>query len=120
MRHDGFTLVEVLVALAVVAIALAAAMRSTGQAINTSVALRDRTMALWLAQDRLARHRLDRDWPAADTKDGETEMAGRTWRWREQIITTPEANLRRIEIEIRNVNNPDVLARLVGLLERPS
>jgi general secretion pathway protein I len=106
--------------LAILAIALAAAMRSTGQAIATSTALRERTIALWVAQDRLARHRLARDWPTPDTTDGESDMAGRTWRWREQVITTPEANLRRIEIEIRGPKHPDVLAKLVGLLERPS
>ncbi len=116
----GFTLIEILVALAVLAIALAAVMRAIGQNIDTSVALRDRTMALWVAQNRLALHQLQHDWPAADTTEGDTEMAGRDWHWRQQVAATPDPDLRRIEIDVRAApNGKEVLAHLVGFLRRP-
>lgn len=113
----GFTLVEVLVALAVLAIALAAIMRSLGQAIDTTATLRERNMALWVAQNRLTEHEMRRDWPAVDTIDGDTEMGGERWFWREQVATTPEAEIRRIEITVWRVpDDTHTSARLVGFL----
>jgi general secretion pathway protein I len=119
-RAAGFTLVEILVALAVLAIALAAVMRSITQSIDTSAALRERTMALWVAQNRLATHQLQRDFPSPDSTDGNVTLGGREWRWREQVATTPDADLRRIEIEVRAVNGEQMLGRLTGFLRRPT
>ncbi|MBI3545466.1 MAG: type II secretion system minor pseudopilin GspI [Gammaproteobacteria bacterium] len=114
---DGFTLVEVLVALAVLAIALAALMRAMGQSIDVTAALRERNLALWVAQNRLSQHQMQQDWPSVDTIDGETEMAGEKWTWREQVSTTPEPKMRRLEITIRKTGGgKENLATLVGFL----
>jgi len=53
-----------------------------------------------------------------DTTEGTVEMGGREWRWREQVSSTPEAALRRIEIEVRAGSQTTYAARLVGFLER--
>ena len=117
MSCRGFTLVEVLVALAVLAIALAAVMRAMAQAVDTTVSLRDHSVALWVAQNRLTEHEMRQDWPAADTINGETEMGGEKWYWREQVSTTPEPKIRRIEITVRRTaDSKDTRARLVGYL----
>jgi general secretion pathway protein I len=116
----GFTLVEVLVALAVLAIALTAVYRGFGQDVDLSAALRDRTLALWIAQNRLALHQAERAWPEMDTTEGEAELGGRRWRWRERVSASPEAELRRLEIEILPGTGDEVLARLVGFLRRPA
>jgi len=116
----GFTLIEVLMALTVLAIALAAILRTVGQSIDLTVNLRDRQLASWVAQNRLITHQLQHDWPAATTTDGTTELLGREWRWREQVSTTPEPALKRIEIEIRAATGEQRLARLVGFLEEPN
>jgi general secretion pathway protein I len=116
-RPRGFTLMEVLVALAVLAIALTAVMRTLAQAIDATATLRERHVALWLAQNRLAEHQMRRDWPAADTRDGDIEFNGQKWFWREQVSTTPDAAIRRIEITIRRQSgSEDTQARLVGYL----
>src|SRR5687767_3505702 len=88
-RAAGFTLLEVLVALAVLAVALAAGTRALGQAVDLSAGLRDRSIALWVAQNRLAQHRLRGGWPALEASEGEDEMGGSRWRWREQVSSTP-------------------------------
>lgn len=120
-RQRGFTLVEVLVALAVLAIALTAVMRTLAQAIDATATLRERNVALWVAQNRLAEHQMRRDWPTADTRDGDTEFGGKKWFWREQVSTTPEASIRRIEITIRRqADSQDTQARLVGYLRNNS
>jgi len=115
----GFTLIEVLVALAVLAIALAAVMRAVAQSADTAIALRDRTQAMWVAQDRLREHLLQRDWPSPDTRSGVSQFAGREWQWREQVLATPLKELRRIEIDITAVEGKETLARLVGFLRDP-
>lgn len=118
--QTGFTLIEVLIALAVLAIALAAIMRTVAQSIDLTVELRDRNLALWVAQNRLINHQLLRDWPSPDTTEGVAEMANRRWRWHEQVLTTPEPALRRIEIDVRAEHGEARLAHLVGFLEQPT
>jgi general secretion pathway protein I len=115
----GFTLVEVLVALAVLTIALAAVMRALSQSIDTSASLRDRTIAMWVAQNRLTTHLVERDFPAMDTTDGKVDMAGREWQWREQVMAAPgEPAIRQIHIEVRAASGPQPLAKLVGFLSK--
>ena len=118
-KQTGFLLVEILVALVILAIPLAAITRAVSQAIDTTAALRDRNIAMWVAQDRLTMHRIERDWPSLNTTTGTSEMADRSWRWQEKVISTPIVQLRRVEIEIRDENGPDVLAKLVGFLRDP-
>lgn len=114
----GFTLVEVLVALAILAIALAAVMRVVAQAIDLTAGLRDRTIALGVAQDQLVLHRLKRDWPDLDTYTGTSEQLGRTWRWKQRVVSTPIDTFRRIEIDVSNERD-EVMARLIGFLRKP-
>jgi general secretion pathway protein I len=117
---NGFTLVEVLVALAVLTIALAAVMRGLSQSIDISASLRDRSIAMWVAQNRLTTHQVQRDWPALDTTEGNTDMAGREWHWREQVTAAPgESEMRQIHIEVRLATGQQSLARLVGFLPKP-
>ncbi len=83
-KQTGFLLVEILVALVILAIPLAAITRAVSQAIDTTAALRDRNIAIWVAQDRLTMHRIERDWPSLKTTTGTSEMADRSWRWQER------------------------------------
>lgn len=107
-----------MVALAVLAIALAAVTRAVGQAIDTTAALRDRVIALGIAQDRLARHRMLRDWPDTTTVTGTTDQGARVWDWREEVATTPYPDFRRVEVTVTVAGSKEVLARLVGYVRR--
>ena len=113
-------LVELLVALAILALPLAAITRSMSQAIDNTAALRDRSIALWIAQDQIALHRMRNDWPDVKVTSGTRELAGRNWRWQEQVITTPVAQLRRLEVEVRDAEHPQALAHLVAFLRDPN
>ncbi len=116
----GFMLVELLVALTILALPLAAITRSMSQAIDNTAALRDRSIALWIAQDQIALHRMHHDWPAVKVTSGTRELAGRNWRWQEQVLTTPVAQLRRLEVEVRDAEHTQVLAHLVAFLRDPN
>lgn len=114
----GFTLVEILVALLVLAIALTAAARGLSAAIDTTAALRDRTLARWVAEDQLASLELGREWPALDEKEGDAEMGGRAFHWRQGTSATPVARMRRVEVSVFLPGEDAALARLTGFVEQ--
>ncbi|MBI3898582.1 MAG: type II secretion system minor pseudopilin GspI [Gammaproteobacteria bacterium] len=116
----GFTLIEVLVALAVLAIAMAAALSSVGQSISLSISMRERTVALWVAEERAAHHQLESSvWPGLGTTDGTLDLAGQKWRWHERVYGTETADLRLVDIEVRTVDSEHVLAQLTAALPKP-
>ena len=116
----GFTLVEILVALAIVAIALTAGMRALTQATDSAAALKARTLALWIAQDRLAAAQIATPWPALGNYKGDAQQAGSTFVWQANVTTTPNPAFRRIEIVVAEPQTPDyALARLTGFLGNP-
>ena len=117
-RAGGFTLVEILVALAVLAIALTATARSLGGALDTTAALRDRTLARWVAEDRLAELELRREWPDLDVKEGDADMGGRAFHWRQETSVTPAARMRRVEVSVFLAGTDSMLAKMTGFLQQ--
>ena len=116
-RVRGFTLVEILVALAIVAIALAAGMRALAQATDSAAALKDRTLALWVAQNRLAAAQAASPWPPLGTASGDAEQAGTRFVWQASVTTTPNPAFRRIDITVAAPVAPDyALAKLTGFI----
>ncbi len=116
-RSKAFTLLEVLVALAVIAIALGAAVRLSGDMINTTQNLKQRTVARWIAQNRLNLHLASNDWPAIGSLAGEEEMAGMSFHWQEDVSNTPNKYYRRIELRVYNNEDRDfALVSLIGYL----
>ncbi len=102
--QNGFTLIEVLVALVILAITMAAISRTAGSSIRHVDALRARVVADWVAQNRLALHQARGDWLPTGIQTGEEAQAGQTYPWREEVVATPNPTLRRIVV---NVYAPD-------------
>ena len=120
-KRRGFTLVEILVALAIVAIALTAGMRALAQATDSASALKARTLALWVAQNRLAAAQIESPWPSLGNYRGEAQQAGLSFVWQATVATTPNPAFRRIEIVVAEPQAPEyALARLTGFLGSPS
>jgi len=116
----GFTLLEVLVALTVLAIALAAVIESAGRAVGNARYLRDKTLANWVALNRLTEVQVLNQWPSVDVHRGTVPMAGREWHWTLTVTGTPDKDVRRAELEVRyERDGPEVLITRVGLLPRP-
>jgi general secretion pathway protein I len=117
----GFTLVEILVALAVLGVALAAGMRAVAQSADGATLLKQRTLALWVAQNRLAAAQLAAPWPSPGTRNGTAVQAGADFVWRETVSGTPNPAFRKIDIVVAERDQSDyALARLTGYLGQPA
>lgn len=113
-RAGGFTLIEVLVALFVFAVAMTVLVQSgTHRAQNLNY-LRDRTLASWIAADRITEIRLEPDGMSTGTRDGEVEMARRTWLWEAEVSATEDDTVRRIEVAVRLDEDAEPVARMTG------
>ncbi len=120
-RHGGFTLLEVLVALTVIAVALAATIKTTGNATLNAAYLRDKTLADWVAMNQFMDLRARRAFPNAGSASGTAEMAGREWAWHMQVESFMSDQLRRVEITVRRPEDDDDTAQttLTVLLDQP-
>lgn len=99
-RLQGFTLVEVLVALVVVALALAALMGAISSSARGSGYLRDKTIAQWIAMNRITEVRLNlRKFGEAGDK-GEVTFANRKWRYDTRYFETDNATIRRVVVRV--------------------
>lgn len=119
-RGSGFTLIEVLIALAIVAVGLGAAVRATTQVTSGAEDMKVRTLALWIAEDRLAYHTARRSWPDPGVSQGTAAQAHVQFVWREAVAETATPLLRTIEVRVSTVAQPEyVLAQLTGFAASP-
>lgn len=114
----GFTLLEVLVALAILAVALAAGLRALSSSTLSAEGLRERMLADWVAQNRLAELRASGEFPDFGVLEGEAEQAGRRYRWHQHTQPTPNALFRRIDLQVSD-RDGQPLASLSGYAVRP-
>lgn len=110
----GFTLVEVLVALAIVSVALMASLRAVGALTENLADLRARTLAQWSAENRLAQIRVQAEWPPVGSSRYDCTQAGVALECREDVFATPNASFRRVELSVFESGRGHRLARLVG------
>ncbi len=119
-KRDGFTLVEVLVALAIISIALLAALRVAGGGTNSVGELRARLLGSWVAENILAEQRARGDWPTTGILTGQQRQGGIDFLWRQEIISTPNTAFRRVDTRVYVLpDEAHAVARLTGFLVRP-
>jgi general secretion pathway protein I len=119
-RAAGFTLLEVLVALAVLAIAMGAVIHAASQSIASTAYLREQTFASWVAGNQVNELLLDREpWPAEGTRQGSVDLANRAWRWEARFTKTDDPDLQRLDVTVRAAENAPALSTLVAFKARP-
>jgi general secretion pathway protein I len=104
-RIRGFTLLEVLVAVAVLALAMTAIISGGSNAARAAAGLRDKTLALWVAHNRLSELELTPKWPQLGTSSDDVKMGDIDWTWRVEVVGTQDPTLRRINIRVNKRND---------------
>ena len=117
--QSGFTLVEVMVALAIVALALAGAAISMSQMATNASSLRDRTYASWIAQNKITEMRLSGESPEVDITSGELDYAGSTWAWEADVSETGVENLYRVDVSVGYAEQDDFVRTVTGFIGEP-
>lgn len=119
-RARGFTLVEVLVALAIVAFGLVAVFGQLTQSATAANRLREKTLAEWVAIDRITEMRLSGQYPAVGRQSDEIEMANLRWRYQIEITETEGNYMRRADVTVSYSDDPTrPIATAVGFIGQP-
>ncbi len=119
-KSSGFTLVEVLVAMTIVAVSLLAALRVATQGTTHVGELQARLFAGWVAADRLAEHHARGDWLPVGVLTGIQRQGNVELGWREQVSATPNAAFRRVDVFVFTPSQQShFLAHAVGFVVDP-
>lgn len=120
-RAKGFTLIEVLVALVIITVSLAALVMQSGRHVANAGGLHDRTLAHWVALNQITKQQLSGEYPGASTRKGSTEMGQQEWHWRLVVTETEDDSVRRMDVEVRvEPKDKRALVSLIAYLPRPS
>lgn len=116
----GFTLMEVMVSLAVIAIALSALVKSSGVNTSNMGYIRDKTFAHWVAMNKATELNLNGAWVSPGRSNGTSKMASQEWHWTMIVSTTPNENIRKYDLEIRrDSQDENPLITVIGYLGKP-
>jgi general secretion pathway protein I len=105
----GFTLIEVLVAVTVIAVALGAGIRAAGALTSNAQRLADISAAQWCADNQLTALKLAQEFPGVGDSDFECQQLGRRYVGRLMVRPTPNPNFRRIDAQLFDEGNLPVL-----------
>jgi len=113
----GFTLIEVLVALAIIAVGLVAALRAVGSVATNTAALHARLLAGWSADNTITQLHLRRAWPSFGTTSTPCPQGGLALVCDMTVTPTPNPGFRRVEVSVRSaVTGKTMLADLVTVV----
>lgn len=112
-KQQGLTLIEVMVALAIFAVAALSIVNMAGEHLRSLSYLEQKNIGLWIANNHLTQLNLDNKLPALGSKKGKLDYAGVEWHWQQQVVKTPDPLFRAVTIRILNEEKSDyALAQL--------
>lgn len=119
-RQRGFTLIEVLVAVAVLALSMGVFISGSSQYADQARHIQDKNLALWVARNRLVEFQIAETWPDTGRDDGRATMGGREWVWESEVEESPDPAVRRAEMRVFRIIDGEAqsqpLARLTAFI----
>ncbi|MEH6357425.1 MAG: type II secretion system minor pseudopilin GspI [Pseudomonadales bacterium] len=115
-RTQGFTLLEVLIALAIFAITSIALLTQSSQSVSQSVYLEEKAYALWIAENTITELRLKPEWPSLGEQQDYRTQFGREWAVKVDVSNTGEASLRRVEVSVSRSGQEASLSYLLSYI----
>ena len=116
LKQRGFTLIEVMFALLIVALTMGAIVETGGYSARRTSQLTEKTIASWIAQNQVTLYRAKKTWTSTLTKSGTVEMADGEWQWKMKISKTDDPLLRRIDVDVYLQGGSDIKASATGFI----
>ena len=118
-KLQGFTLIEVMVALTIIAISLGALLSTSGTQASSAGYLKHKTLAHWVAVNELTQIRIAKEFPDLGDKKGETTMANKDWYWTRTTKATEDKNARQITFTLySDKERKQNISSLIGYANR--
>ena len=119
VRNAGFTLIEAVVALLIVALGMTALFMQLNQYAVTASYMEEKTLASWIATNRLTELSVLPEWPELGTSEEEIDFAGRRWQYFVDVSETQVENLRRVDVAVTRAEQPELVIHTVSALLEP-
>jgi general secretion pathway protein I len=117
---SGFTLIEAMVALVIVALGMIAVNMQLGRYAQSAIRTEEKTLASWIATNKITELSVQRTWPDLGKDEEDVDFAGREWHCRIEVQKTPADNLRRVDVSVSLADRPDIVIQKVsGFIEPP-
>ena len=119
-KSGGFTLIEVLVALAIVTLGMFAVVTQLNRYAMSASYIEQKILASWIATNTITELSIGSEWAPLGTSELRLEFANRLWQWRAEVAETEIENLRRVDVYVSLSEEPQqIIHRVSGLLEPP-
>ena len=109
--NAGFSLVEVMFALFLVALVIGVASEVAGNSVRNVTSMKEATFARWVALNQIDTYKIERAQAGpngvmpADTAEGETEMGNMQWRWERELVASNSTDLRELRVTVYRTDN---------------